>query len=72
MHMIGTAIEATFSVRPPKKYCDVTGLEAKYTDPRTRLHYRSHQEFHLISGAEFDPALVQSYLHLRQAHTVLK
>jgi INO80 complex subunit C len=32
-----TAIEAPPSLLPAKKYCDLTGLEAKYTDPKTRF-----------------------------------
>ena len=30
-------IAAPPSVRPAKKYCDLTGLEAPYTDPRTKV-----------------------------------
>lgn len=33
--------EAPPSLRPPKKYCDVTGLEAPYTDPKSRLRYHN-------------------------------
>ncbi len=28
-----------------KKYCDLTGLEAHYTDPKTRLRYHSVNEY---------------------------
>lgn len=33
--------EAPPSLRPSKKYCDVTGLEAPYTDPKSRLRYHN-------------------------------
>ena len=40
-----TGIEAPPSLLPAKKYCDLTGLEAKYTDPKTRLRYFSGHEY---------------------------
>jgi hypothetical protein len=33
---------------PPKKYCDITGLPAKYTDPKTRLNYRGLEVWDVI------------------------
>lgn len=33
--------EAPPSLRPSKKYCDITGLEAPYTDPKSRLRYHN-------------------------------
>lgn len=32
-------IDAPPSAYPPKKYCDITGYEARYRDPRTGLLY---------------------------------
>ncbi|KAJ7737311.1 hypothetical protein B0H16DRAFT_1572066 [Mycena metata] len=32
-----TSIEAPLSLLPQKHYCDITGLEAPYTDPATKL-----------------------------------
>ena len=40
-----TGIEAPPSLLPAKKYCDLTGLDAKYTDPKTRLRYFSGHEY---------------------------
>ena len=33
--------DAPPSLKPAKKYCDVTGLEAPYTDPKSRLRYHN-------------------------------
>ncbi|KAI8449868.1 YL1 nuclear protein C-terminal domain-containing protein [Phakopsora pachyrhizi] len=41
-------IEAPPSVIPPRKYCDVTGLEAPYVDPKTRLRYHNSEVYELI------------------------
>jgi hypothetical protein len=43
-------IEAPPSVLPQKKYCDITGLEAKYQDPKTRLRYNNREIFHVVRG----------------------
>lgn len=63
-------IEAPPSVIPPKKYCDVTGLEAPYVDPKTRLRYHNAEVYELIKT--FGPGLDQSYLSLRGAHITLR
>lgn len=34
-----TSIAAPLSTRLPKKYSDISGLEGRYTDPRTRIRY---------------------------------
>lgn len=39
--LIDHEYEAPPSLRPSKKYCDVTGLEAPYTDPKSRLRYHN-------------------------------
>ncbi|KAA1097102.1 chromatin-remodeling complex subunit ies6 [Puccinia graminis f. sp. tritici] len=41
-------IEAPPSVIPPKKYCDITGLEAPYIDPKSRLRYHNAEVYELI------------------------
>jgi hypothetical protein len=40
-----TGIEAPPSLLPAKKYCDLTGLQAKYTDPKSKLRYYSGHEY---------------------------
>ncbi|RKP22423.1 hypothetical protein SYNPS1DRAFT_20087, partial [Syncephalis pseudoplumigaleata] len=63
-------IAAPPSIMPRKKYCDITGLEAKYTEPKTNLRYHSAQIYELIQ--ELPPHRVQELLALRKAHIVLK
>lgn len=43
-HFMGTSdheYDAPPSLKPAKRYCDVTGLEAPYTDPKSRLRYHN-------------------------------
>ncbi|KAF9579152.1 hypothetical protein BGW38_004696 [Lunasporangiospora selenospora] len=63
-------IEALPSMVPQKKYCDITGLEARYTDPRTKLRYHSTEVYQMIKGQPI--SAVQQYLGLRNAAVVLK
>ncbi|CAI2186242.1 8578_t:CDS:2, partial [Funneliformis geosporum] len=58
------------SIRPQKKYCDITGLEAKYTDPKTRLRYHSAEVYKEIK--QLAPGVIQDYLGLRHAAVVLR
>ncbi|CAG8544849.1 2545_t:CDS:2, partial [Paraglomus occultum] len=63
-------IEAPPSLIPQKKYCDITGLEARYTDPKTRLRYHSAEVYREIK--QLAPSVVQQYLGLRHAAVVLR
>ncbi|WFD03770.1 chromatin-remodeling complex subunit ies6 [Malassezia obtusa] len=45
-----TSVEAPPSLLPAKRYCDVTGLQALYTDPKTRLRYHSAEIYDIIRG----------------------
>ncbi|KAK7045680.1 chromatin-remodeling complex subunit ies6 [Paramarasmius palmivorus] len=45
-----TSIEAPPSVLPQKHWCDITGLEAPYTDPTTGLRYHDKNIYALIKG----------------------
>ena len=38
------------SLFPTKKYCDITGLHATYTDPRTKLRYKGLDVWHVVRG----------------------
>ncbi|OCF40308.1 INO80 complex subunit C [Kwoniella heveanensis CBS 569] len=58
------------SLLPPKKYCDITGLHASYTDPRTKLRYKGLDVWHVVRG--LGPGGDQAYLSLRGAQTSLK
>lgn len=57
------SVEAPPSLRPAKKYCDVTGLVAPYTDPKTGLRYHSAEVYEIIKT--FGPGVDQAYLALR-------
>nr|CAD1833113.1 unnamed protein product [Ananas comosus var. bracteatus] len=63
-------IESPPSMYPSKKYCDITGFEAPYADPRTNLRYVSPDVFKRIRMLPNE--YVQRYLALRNAAVVLK
>jgi INO80 complex subunit C len=67
-----TNIESAPSFHPnsQRRYCDVTGLPAPYTDPKTRLRYHNKEIFGLLRTMPTGAA--ESYLEARGAHTVLK
>ncbi|KIM72848.1 hypothetical protein PILCRDRAFT_737092 [Piloderma croceum F 1598] len=45
-----SSIEAPPSFMPQRHYCDITGLEAPYTDPATGLRYHDKSIYELIKG----------------------
>lgn len=63
-------MEAPPSTYPPKRYCDLTGLEAPYIDPKTGLRYANAQLFGYLRALPADA--VQARLALRRAEVVLK
>ena len=63
-------IEAGPSLYPAKKYCDLTGLPAKYIDPKTKLRYANEELFGVVRSLPND--VVQSCLAIRNAHVVLR
>ena len=67
-----TNIESAPSFHPSsqKKYCDITGLPAPYTDPKTRLRYHNKEIFGVIRTMPQNVS--EGYLEARGAHTVLK
>lgn len=67
-----TNIESAPSFHPTSKrrYCDITGLPASYTDPKTRLRYHDKEVFGLLRT--MPQATTEGYLAARGAHTVLK
>ena len=58
-------IDAAASIKPPKKYSDISGLEAKYTDPQTKLRFANASEFQFIRTLQ--PEAINAYLSLRKA-----
>lgn len=65
-----TNIESAPSMAPMKRYCDITGLSAPYTDPKTRLRYHNREIFSIIRS--FPQGVAEQYLEARGAQTVLK
>ncbi|EPX74635.1 Ino80 complex subunit Ies6 [Schizosaccharomyces octosporus yFS286] len=65
-----SSIEAPPSILPQPKYCDITGLPAPYTDPKTRLRYHNKEIYSLIR--ELPSGVDQEYLKLRSSDIVLK
>ncbi|GAA5840327.1 hypothetical protein JCM9279_002347 [Rhodotorula babjevae] len=65
-----SSIEAPPSLLPQKRYCDVTGLEAKYTDPKSTLRYHNPEVYDVLRT--FQPAVIQAYLAVRGQGVVLR
>ena len=65
-----SSLEAPPSFLPAKKYSDLSGVEALYTDPHTRLNYACPEEFSELRKLPSD--IVQGYLALRKATTQLQ
>lgn len=56
------------SLRPRRKYSDLSGLEAPYTDPRTKLFYSNVAELKTIrSLASSSPGYIEELLEMRGA-----
>lgn len=67
-----TNIESAPSLHPAsqKHYCDITGLPANYTDPKSRLRYVNKEVFDVIRT--LPQGVAEKYLEARAAHVVLK
>ncbi|KAJ8288426.1 hypothetical protein COCON_G00010850 [Conger conger] len=62
-------IDAPPSFKPAKKYSDISGLPANYTDPQTKLRFTSSEEFSYIRLLPTD--VVTGYLALRKATCIV-
>ncbi|XP_002737636.1 INO80 complex subunit C-like [Saccoglossus kowalevskii] len=62
-----SSIDAPPSFKPAKKYSDLSGLAARYTDPHTKIRYANTDEFSRIRMLPMD--IVSGYLALRKANT---
>lgn len=62
-------IDAPPSLKPAKKYSDISGLPANYTDPQTKLRFTSSEEFSYIRLLPSD--VVTGYLALRKATCIV-
>lgn len=67
-----TNIESAPSLHPghQKHYCDITGLPAPYTDPKTRLRYHNKEVFEVVRT--LPQGVAEKYLEARGAHVVLR
>lgn len=67
-----TNIESAPSLSPAhqNRYCDITGLPAPYTDPKTRLRYHNGEIFGVVRS--LGQGVAENYLEARGAHVVLK
>ena len=67
-----TNIESAPSLSPAqqKPYCDITGLPAPYTDPKTRLRYHNREVFGVVRT--LPQGVAEQYLAARAAHVILK
>lgn len=63
-------IDTPPSMLPPKKYCDITGLPAKYMDPVTKIRYASKEVFRMVR--KMQEHKVEEFLSLRHAQTRIK
>ncbi|XP_033365728.1 INO80 complex subunit C isoform X6 [Bombus vosnesenskii] len=64
-----SSINAPPSFRPAKKYSDISGLPARYTDPQTKLYYATAEEFATVRSLPMD--ITAGYLALRGASSIV-
>jgi len=65
-----SSMEAPPSLMPQPHYCDITGLEAPYTDPVTGLRYHDKSVYELIKGLSASAA--KDYLAARGVNPVVR
>ncbi|OCT57209.1 hypothetical protein XELAEV_18003854mg [Xenopus laevis] len=63
------SIDAPPSCKPAKKYSDISGLPANYTDPQSKLRFSTIEEFNYIRMLPTD--VVTGYLTLRKATSIV-
>ncbi|QLG73379.1 hypothetical protein HG535_0E04630 [Zygotorulaspora mrakii] len=65
------SVNAPPSLRPAKRYCDITGLRGYYKSPVNRLRYHNAEIYQLVVKP-MAPGVDQEYLKLRGDNFVLK
>lgn len=67
-----TNIESAPSLHTARqhRFCDITGLTAPYTDPKSRLRYHNKEVFDVVR--HLSQSTAERYLEARGAHVVLK
>lgn len=63
-------MQAPPSIKPTKKYCDITGLKGNYRSPNNNLRYHNKEVFSVVKN--LGSGVDQQYLELRNANVVLK
>ncbi|EGO22743.1 hypothetical protein SERLADRAFT_471111 [Serpula lacrymans var. lacrymans S7.9] len=69
-HLLNSSIEAPPSLLPQRHYCDITGLEAPYTDPATALRFHDKSVYELIKALSSSAA--KDYLSARGVNPIVK
>lgn len=64
-----SSVNAPPSFRPAKKYSDISGLIASYTDPQSKLNFHNSEEFVTVRSLPSD--LTAGYLSLRGASSIV-
>lgn len=64
------SIESPPSVKPVKKYCDITGLKGNYRSPSSGIRYFNGEIYSIVKNMA--PGVDQQYLELRNANVILK
>jgi len=64
------SIEAPPSVLPQRRCCDITGLEAPYTDPITGLRFHDKSIYELVKSLSSSAA--KDYLSARGVNPIVK
>lgn len=62
-------VSTPFNFKPLKKYSDISGLPANYTDPHTKLRYATTNEFIIVRNLPMD--ITAGYLALRGASNIV-
>ncbi|CCJ30609.1 unnamed protein product [Pneumocystis jirovecii] len=64
------SIEASPSLFPHAKWCDITGLHGLYTDPKTGLRFHNKEVFAVIKN--MTQGVEQQYLQMRGSQVMLR
>lgn len=64
------SIESGPSIKPIKKYCDITGLKGNYKSPSSGIIYHNSEIYSIVKN--MSTGVDQQYLELRNANVILK
>ena len=63
-------LRAPPSILPTRKYCDITGLPAKYTHPNTNIRYANATLYQYINASNID--VIHTLLDIRGVQRIIK